>query len=98
MSEKSGAGKIFAMGSVQAIEWTGILDTSSYSNGDFILNAFSYMTDKGDALNIRAKEISTQSLTMNEQQFNFSVVFIQYIMPLLILAFGLFVWLKRRYL
>ncbi len=98
MSEKSGDGKIFVIGSVQAIEWQGILDNSSYSNGDFILNAFSYLTNKGDALNIRAKEISTQSLTMSEQQFNSSVIFVQYIMPLLILAIGLFVWLKRRYL
>lgn len=98
LSEKSGAGKIFVIGSVQAIEWQGILDNSSYANGDFILNAFSYMTDKGDALNIRAKEISTESLTMSEQQFNFSVVLVQYVMPLLILAIGLLVWLKRRYL
>ncbi len=99
LSEKGGAsGKIFVIGSVQAIEWQGILTNSSYSNGDFFLNAFSYMTDKGDALNIRAKKISTESLTMSEQQYNFSVTFVQYIMPLLILAVGLLVWLKRRYL
>lgn len=99
LAEKTdSSGKIFVIGSVQAIEWQGILDNSSYSNGDFILNAFSYMTDKGDALNIRAKEISTQSLTMSEQQFNTSVIFVQYIMPLLVLAIGLLVWLKRRYL
>lgn len=91
-------GKIFVLGSVQAIELQGVMDNSAYSNGDFVMNAFSYLTDKGDALNIRAKTISAESLNMSEQQINIAAIIIQYIIPLLIVAAGLIVWLRRRYL
>lgn len=100
IAEKSGdeKGRIFAIGSLQAVETKGILNDSSYSNGDFILNTFSYLTDKGDALNIRAKTISAESLNMTEQQISIISIIVQYLIPLLIIAAGLIVWLKRRYL
>lgn len=91
-------GRIFVLGSAQAVEWQGVLTNSSYSNGDFLLNAFSHLTDKGDVLNIRAKIISAESLTMTEQQVKVSAIIIQYIIPLLIILAGLIVWLRRRYL
>ena len=100
ISEKSdgSGGAIFAIGSLQAVETQGILDNASYSNGDFMLNTFSYLTDKGDALNIRAKVISPESLTMTETQVKVIAMVLQYILPLLILLVGLVVWLRRRYL
>ncbi len=100
ISEKSGekAGAILVIGSLQAIETPDILDNASYSNGDLILNSFSYLTDKGDALNIRAKVISAESLTMTEIQVKVLSILLQYVLPLLILIAGLVVWLRRRYL
>lgn len=98
VSEKAEGGKIFVIGSLQAIETQDVLNNSSYCNGDFMLNTFAYLTDKGDALNIRAKIISADMLTMTEYQVNVTAIIVQYIMPLLILLAGLIVWLKRRYL
>lgn len=98
IAEKDADGKIFVIGSLQAIETQGLLNDSSYCNGDLILNVFSYLTDKGDALNIRAKVISAETLTMTEQQVNITAILVQYVLPLLILAAGLLVWLRRRYL
>ena len=86
------------LGSLQAIETPEILDNSSYSNEDFILNSISYLTNKGDALNIRAKVISAESLTMTERQVNVISVLLQYVLPILILVAGLVIWLRRRYL
>ena len=63
-----------------------------------MLNAFSYLTDKGDALNIRAKVISPESLTMTETQVKVLSIVLQYVLPVLILIAGLVVWLRRRYL
>ncbi len=91
-------GKILAVGSYQAIETPEVLENASYSNGDFVMNAFSHMTGKGDALNIRAKIISPEKLTMTESQVRTISVVLQYILPLLVLIIGLIVWLRRRYL
>ncbi len=100
ISEKAsaGSGKVFVLGSLQAVESQEILTNSSYCNGDFILNACSYLTDKGDALNIRAKIISAATLTMTEQQIKTVTVIIQYIIPIVVLLAGLAIWLRRRYL
>lgn len=97
-AEKMDSGSIFVLGSLQSVEWSGILSDSSYSNGDFILNVFSYMTDKGEVLNIRPKVISPENLTMTENQVQTATILLQYVLPLLILAVGLIVWLRRRYL
>ena len=100
ISEKTDetGGKIFVLGSVQAIEMQGLLNNSSYCNGDFVLNAFSYLTDKGDALNIRAKVISAESLSMSERQITVVGIILLYVIPILIVIAGLIIWLKRRYL
>lgn len=97
-AEKMDSGSILVLGSLQSVEWGGILSDSSYANGDFILNAFSYMTDKGEVLNIRPKVISPENLTMTEKQVKTVSILLQYVLPLLILAAGLIVWLRRRYL
>ena len=89
---------MFVIGSVQAIEYSGILDESSYSNGDFILNSMAYLSDKDDALNIRAKRLSASSLTMTEKQVKVTSVLVQYVLPITVILFGLIVWLRRRYL
>lgn len=100
ISEKSDGtgGSVLVLGSLQAVETDGILEESSYCNGDFVLNAFSYMTQKGDSLNIRAKIISAERLTMTEMQVKVISIVLQYVLPILILAAGLLVWLRRRYL
>ena len=56
------------------------------------------MTGKDDALNIRAKTVSTESLTMTEKQINVVSVLVQNVMPAVIIIVGLYIWLKRRYL
>ena len=79
-----GGGELdFVLGSLQAMETQGVLDNASYSNGDLILNTFAYLTNKGDALNIRAKVISPESLTMTETQVKTLAIVLQYVLPLL---------------
>ena len=99
LSETQGAnyGKIMVLGSLYAVEMNGILSESSYANGDFILNSVSYLTGADTSLDIRAKVISASSLTMSQTQVVITWVLLQYVLPLLIIAAGLAVWLKRRY-
>ena len=91
-------GRIFVIGSLGAIETPGLLEDSSYCNGDFILNVCSYLTDKEDAFSIRPKNISAEKLTMTEKQISNVTVVVQYLMPGVILAAGLLVSIRRRYL
>ena len=90
-------GKIMVLGSLQAVELSGILEESSYANGDFMLNAAGYLTETDTSMDIRAKEISASSLTMNQSQIVITWVLLQYVLPLIIIIAGLVVWLKRRY-
>lgn len=98
VAEKQNSGKVFVIGSVQAVDMKELLENSSYINGDFMLNTFSYMTGKDDALNIRAKTVSAENLTMTEKQINVVSILVQDVMPAAIIIVGLYIWLKRRYL
>ncbi len=100
LAEKSDGrgGKVFVFGSIRGVETTEILKASSYSNGDFIINALSYLAGNNEALGIRAKVISSDTLAMTENQIALISFIMQYIIPLAILITGLCVWLKRRYL
>ena len=101
ISEKSGDGNkgaVFVLGSLSSAETSGILSSSAYSNGDFITNAFAYLTDSTDSLSIRAKVISAETMSMTEKQVRVFSIILQYILPLIILVSGLVIWLRRRYL
>jgi len=98
MQDMSG-GKLAVIGSIYSMEMVdGILEEASYANGDFLLNTVSYMTEKANPFDIRAKVISSSTLTMNETQVIMCYILIQYLIPLIIIVAGLVVWLRRRYL
>ncbi len=101
MAEKpadQNGGKLYVIGSLQAIEVAGILTDASYSNGDFIINSMSYLAGKGDAMNIRAKNITASALIMTEGQVKTVGILVQYIIPIIVILFGLVIWLRRRFL
>lgn len=99
ISEKYGenAGAVMFIGSLTAIEANGILTEGTYLNGDFILNATGYLCGGDTDMGIRAKQISAEKMTMTQQQVGTAIILLQYILPLIIVAIGLTVWLKRRY-
>ncbi len=99
ISENQGGnyGKIMVMGTLQAIELNGMLNESSYANGDFILNAAGYLTESNASTEIRPKLISASSLKMSQAQVVLVWIALQYLIPILIFVIGLVVWLKRRY-
>ncbi len=94
---EGGKGKIMVMGTTMAVELNGILDESSYANGDFVLNVSGYLTESTASMDIRPKMISASTLNMSQAQISLTWIVLQYLIPILILAVGLVVWLKRRY-
>lgn len=97
MLDETGS-KLLVIGSLYSMEYNGILEEASYANGDFLLNAVAYMTENSNPLDIRAKVISSSTLTMNQMQIIVCYIILQYLIPILIIAAGLAVWLRRRYL
>ncbi len=65
-------------------------------NGDLFQNIISWLADEGDLVSIRAKEVPTATLLLNDKQtgiiFSVSVL----ILPLGIMGIGLMIWRKRR--
>ncbi len=90
------AARIFALGSIEALG-SELLSEASYANGDFILNTFSWMTERKDQLSIRPKVISPEKLVITQQQSAIAF-YVLLAFPIFILAAGLIVWYRRRYL
>jgi len=84
---------VMVFGSVEALLY---VDTT-YANEDFVLNTVAYLTDKQDNLAIRPKAISMAEMAMTESQKS-GVTIVIFALPLLIIALGLFIWIRRRHL
>lgn len=101
MAERpAGTGRVsrmFVMGSLAAAETEGLLGTDAYANGDFLLNAASYMTGSAQTLDIRAKQISADRLAITQSQTAAVTVILLYVLPALVFAAGVIVWLRRRF-
>lgn len=90
--------RLFVIGSFSSVDSSAVVTQSSYANSDFLLNTVSYMTGRNSVLNIRAKKVSPETLTMSESQVKFITVLLLYLIPGLILVLGVIIWCRRRYL
>ncbi len=87
-------GKILVIGSAES---QSIISEGSFLNGDFYLNAISYLTGGTTDTGIRAKKISPETMVMTAQDKIIAIIALQYVIPIIIILIGLFVWYKRRY-
>ncbi len=68
---------------------------NQYSNSSIILNSISWLSDLENLIAIPGKDIAVPKLNLTNKQLK-CVVVILYLMPLLILTLGLWVWQKNR--
>ncbi len=87
-------GKILVVGSAES---QSLVEEGSFLNGDFYLNAVSYLTGGKTDTGIRAKKISPETMVMTAQEKIIINIVLQYVVPILIILIGLVVWLKRRF-
>lgn len=81
---------------------TNILNSSLISqvpgNANFVLNSINWLRDREEGISIRPKSLLTSYLRISaSQQLIFSGVVV-ILIPLIVLASGLTVWLRRRHL
>ncbi len=65
-------------------------------NGDLFQNIISWLANEGDLVSIRAKEIPTTTLLLNDKQTGIIFTISVLILPLGIMSIGLMIWRKRR--
>ncbi len=65
-------------------------------NSDLALNAINWLSSDEDLISIRPKSPTDQHITMTQAQMHLVIVSSQFILPLIVIFFGVAVWWKRR--
>ncbi len=65
-------------------------------NGDLATNAINWLTSDEDLISIRPKPPEDRRITMTRAQLNIVRIVSQFVLPLIVIAGGIFVWWKRR--
>ncbi len=73
-----------------------MLETASFANLKFLTAAVDYMNPMVDAVSIEARDFTNTELVILEDQANVIFWTLIVILPLIVLAMGFVVWIKRR--
>ncbi|NLD87850.1 MAG: GldG family protein [Clostridiales bacterium] len=79
-----------------AIASDSMLGTASFTNLKFLTSAIDYMNPMVDAVSIEAKDFTSTELIIMEDQARVIFWVLIVALPLVILALGFVVWIKRR--
>lgn len=86
---------VAVIGSVAAFD-SALLSRSSLNNSAYFVNMFNKLSDRDDAIIIQSKSIGGQELGINANQSIILGIVFTIGLPLLVIAFGVLVWIKRR--
>ncbi len=88
-----GQGRFVVVGSSSwvANEYIGVL-----ANKDLFLNMINWLSADEDLISIRPKDPEDRRLTMNQGQMNMLGILSIFMLPLVIVASGVMMWLRRR--
>ena len=87
--------KLVVYGSSYLID-ESMVSYTSIGNLDLFLNTVNFISDQESTLAIRTRSYTQELLTLNQAQVNFWATVVVIIIPVLILAFGGFVCIRRR--
>jgi ABC-type uncharacterized transport system involved in gliding motility auxiliary subunit len=65
-------------------------------NSDLALNSINWLASDEDLISIRPKPPADQHITMTRAQLNVVRLTSQFVLPIIVIFFGVFVWWKRR--
>ena len=87
--------RVVAFGSVDIIN-SSFLNFAAINNADYVLNACNYICDKEEGISIIPKTLGSTNLGISQGQANFIGSCAQFVLPILVLVVGGFVWIRRR--
>ncbi|MCM1328473.1 MAG: GldG family protein [Ruminococcus sp.] len=76
---------------------SSLTSMSYYNNGDYFVSLVNKLFGKEDGLYIVAKDLSSPTYETNEAQANTLRIVFMFVLPGLVAAAGIAVWLKRRH-
>lgn len=76
--------------------WTNNGFISFNGNSDLALNSINWLASDEDLISIRPKPPADQHITMTKAQLSLVRISSQFLLPLIVIFFGVFVWWKRR--
>lgn len=88
---------VIAIGS-QMMTDTSYMQYSGCNNGDLLVTLTNEATEKEDAVKILPVSFDVPTITISQSQVSLSYVVFVAIIPLLVIAVGVIIWLRRRHL
>ncbi|MEA4823400.1 MAG: GldG family protein [Clostridiaceae bacterium] len=79
-----------------AITEDSMMETSALYNKQYITAAISYLTPSTDAVTLTARDLTSTEMAVLDEQANIVLIALVVVLPVLVLALGVVVWLKRR--
>lgn len=73
------------------------MGTSSFNNGDFIISMVNDITGKSEGITITPKVVDTGTFDITEAQTRTLTLVFAVIIPVVVIAVGTFVWIRRRH-
>ena len=74
----------------------GIDQVVSGANGDFFLNALNWMCEQEESISIRAKPLSSETLTLSSRDASLWSAVVVGVVPVALVAVGVVIWFRRK--
>lgn len=71
---------------------------ASTGNLDFLMNGINWLSDQEDSISILPKDLMPESLVVDQTQALLFAGFFIILLPLIVIVYGISVWLRRRHL
>lgn len=88
---------VVAFGSYSFADST-YLENPTYSNSEYLLHLCNQLLNKDDELTIYAKSLSSSYLNVTAQQSSLIWIMFAFVLPSLVLVYGVYVFIRRRHL
>lgn len=87
---------VIAFGSDKMLD-TSVIRQPAFNNGDFILSLLNDITGKTEGITISPKVVTASTFDITESQTRSLTLTFALIIPVIVLAAGTFVWVRRRH-
>lgn len=87
--------KVMVMSSASMIDYA-IMENKAYNNSEYVINSLNIMTGKESGIIVESKEFNSQTIAVTEKQLGILRNLTMIIIPLIIVAIGVFVYIRRR--
>lgn len=99
LSENKGSGvsRVALIGNAQFVSdnW---MNHANDNGKRYIMSALNWMQEQDDSVYIPSKSLRSQPIQLTAQSRFVSFISLSFLLPLLIIGFGIFVWIRRKHL